>query len=191
MKGDYAANEEVTVTVVGYFDDGTQTETAEITILYGAVGTITLNKIDAKAGIATDVEYVAFDGFDGNTWFMAEWVGKNAPNYGVRVMDLTSTWDGSYSIKDPAGEYTPGGILLCNSSERSWTNMTVYRGYNTSSNVRGDAGDGVNLGIYRYKEDTHYIQIAGYEIIEDSETKNAKIISYLFTVDENGTLTLV
>lgn len=197
LKGTYATDTEVKVKVYGTFDDDTVTETAEITVIAGELGEITLDRIDAVNGVASGVEWVAFDMEEASdVWFMSEFVGQNAPNYGIQVMNLTSEWDGSYSIKPTVPEnklgyeYTPGGMLLCNSSEQAWTNMNLYRGYKTSG-TRGTVNDATNTGLYRYKADVHYIQIVGYEMIPDSSNKSARLTSYLFTVDESGTLTLV
>ena len=197
VQGAYKVNEEINIQVYGKFDDGTVTETAEITLVSGDVASATLSAIKANDGVATGVEAINFGGMDGNTWFLTEWVGKNAPNYGIRVENLSSNWDGSYTVKkDVAGnpygaEYTPGGMMLANSSEKSWTNIYLYRGYNTKEYQRGAVGDDVNLGLYRYKNDVHYIQIVGYEAVENSASNDAVITAYLFTVDAAGTLTLV
>ncbi len=197
LKGSYPTDTEVKVKIYGTFDDDTVTETAEITVVTGELGNVTFKRIEAANGVASDVEWVAFDMEEASdVWFMSEFVGQNAPNYGIQVMNLTSEWDGSYSIKSNLPEnklgyeYTPGGMLLCNSSEQAWTNINLYRGYKTSG-PRGTVNDGKNMGLYRYKEDVHYIQIVGYEIIKDSANKSAKLTAYLFTVAEDGTLTLV
>ena len=197
VQGAYKVNEQINIQVYGKFDDGTVTETAEIQLVSGDVATTTLSAINAKDGVASGVEAITFGGMDGNTWFLTEWVGQNAPNYGIRVESLSSNWDGSYTIKKDAegnpygAEYTPGGMMLTNSSEKSWTDMYLYRGYNTTQYQRGAVGDPDRLGLYRYKKDVHYIQIVGYEAVENSESSDAKITAYLFTIDQAGTLTLV
>lgn len=200
LKGAYATDSEVEVKVYATFDDGTVTETATTTVVTGELGSVTFKKINATNGVAENVEWVAFDMEEASdVWFLSEFVGQNAPNYGIQVMNLTSEWDGSYTIKrdNPANklgvEYTPGGMLLCNSSENAWTNINLYRGYNTNgaNGTRGSVNDGKNVGLYRYQANVHYIQIVGYEIVEGSENKSARLTAYLFTVDEEGGLTLV
>ena len=198
LQGTYATDTDVTVQVYGTFDNGNVTETAEIRVVTGELGTTTFKQIQATAGVATGVEWVAFDMEEASdVWFLSEFVGKNAPNYGIQVLNLTSEWDGAYTIKkDAAGnmlgkEYTPGGMLLCNTSERAWKDIVLYRGYQTHYEFRGSVDDGLNMGMYNYKDNVRYIQIVGYEIIPESMTNSARLTAYLFTVDENGTLTLV
>ena len=198
LQGTYATDTEVTVQVYGTFDNGNATETAEIKVVTGELGTTTLKQIQATAGVASNVEWVAFDMEEAsNVWFLSEFVGKNAPNYGIQVLNLTSEWDGSYTVKKTAEgnklgkEYTPGGMMLCNTSERAWKDIVLYRGYQTHYEFRGSVDDGLNMGMYNYKDNVHYIQIVGYEIIPENMTNNARLTAYLFTVDESGTLTLV
>jgi len=202
LQGTYATDTEVTVQVYGTFDNGNVTETAEITVVVGELGTTTFKKIQAAAGVASGVEWVAFDMEEASdVWFLSEFVGRNAPNYGIQVLNLTSEWDGAHTIKKGAEgnmlgkEYTPGGMLLCNTSEKGWKDMWLYRGYRTNADGdgRGSVGDGLNMGMYNYKDNVHYIQIAGYEMIPDNTGKsaNATLTAYLFTVGNDGTLTLV
>ncbi|MBQ8406173.1 MAG: hypothetical protein IJX09_05925, partial [Clostridia bacterium] len=198
LQGTYAPDTDVPVQVYGTFENGNVTETAEIRVVTGELGTTTFKQIQATAGVATGVEWVAFDMEEASdVWFLSEFVGKNAPNYGIQVLNLTSEWDGAYTIKkDAAGnmlgkEYTPGGMLLCNTSERAWKDIVLYRGYQTHYEFRGSVDDGLNMGMYNYKDNVRYIQIVGYEIIPESMTNSARLTAYLFTVDENGTLTLV
>jgi len=198
LQGVYATDTEVTVEVYGTFDNGNVTETAEIKVVTGELGTTTLKQIQATAGVASGVEWVAFDMEEAsNVWFLSEFVGKNAPNYGIQVLNLTSEWDGAYTIKKNAEgnklgkEYTPGGMLFCNTSERAWKDVVLYRGYQTHYEFRGSVDDGLNMGMYNYKDNVHYIQIVGYEIIPESITNSARLTAYLFTINESGTLTLV
>lgn len=154
----------------------------------------TLNKINATSGIASDVQYIAFDGYSGNTWFMTEFTGKNAPNYAVRAIDGYSTWDAdtaSETVLVGSDTTTKAGILLTNSSENQNTNISVYRGTNTNASRKGHAGGTNYCGMYRYADSTQYIQIVGYEIIEDSSANAATIYQYLFNVGADGALTAV
>ena len=157
---------------------------------------VTLNRITAEAGITaegTTADFIEFDGFGGNTWFMTEFVGKNAPNYAVRAIQGYSTWD-DLTVKtawySPAGaSITVSGMLICNTWEANHNAIAVYRGTNTSSSgTRRAWPDDTVSGMNRYVEGTRYIQIIGYEPGADGYA--ATFTTYTFVVGEDGALTM-
>ena len=199
LQGTYAINDPIVITLEAVFDDNTKTDVATLNTLYGEMGEATLKRIEATSGVASGIEGIAFEmGESGNTWFLVEFEGKNAPNYAVRAQEVFDSWSGVQTIGKAGGnEHTPEGMLITNSSEKTTLNVNLWRGTNSKDHsVRGNAGNSGALGMYRYQEGTRYIQIVGYQINLDEEGKHTanesvSLITYLFTIGENGALTLV
>ena len=158
----------------------------------------TLSKIVTEKGVTIDgceVEYLEFEmGASGNTWFMTQFTGKNAPNYAVRAVQGYSTWDGKYTNWNSQYQQTITelGLLICNSTEYGGFHIPAYRG---STNIltawergllQAQNESGTNLlGMRYYDSTTTYVQIVGYEVATDSST-NATFTVYLFEVTDSG-----
>lgn len=161
----------------------------------GLRNTATFDRINATAGITaegTTADFIEFDGFDGNTWFITEFDGQNAPNYAVRALKGYSVWDDSTAAQTTAvegyGTITPAGMFICNAWEANWTAVAVYRGTNTSaSGGRRAWPDDTASGMSRYKAGKKYIQIIGYEPGENGYA--ATFTTYTFIVNADGSLT--
>lgn len=163
---------------------------------------VTLNKVvadaDGKTAEGFVVQYKEFEmGESGNTWFMTEFTGKNAPNYAVRAVKGYSSWDGEYTGSVAGyGTITKQGIMITNSNMFSQVGIGVFRGtmYMDESNgergcmlANNDKGAGL-LGMRYYNANTRYIQIIGYEL----GSGNAALMStYLFSVDAEGAVALL
>ena len=147
----------------------------------------TLNKIETDgAGGATNVQSVAFDGLDGDTWFMVQFTGNNAPNFAVRSTEQFATW----------GEATVGnnaGMFITNSSYENQRSINLYRGSDMNSGTRRariDGTMGVGIGNECFNASKSYIMIIGYTQ-NASVTTSADLTCYVFEINEDGTLTLV
>lgn len=142
----------------------------------------TLNRVNAVKGVTPDdetVEFIEFDGFSGNTFFMTQFTGKNAPNYTVRSNKGYTKWN---------AEYAPI-VMIANSCEAAWLGVRAYRGFNTSGTAKGVLGSTSVSGLYRLSDTKSYIQIVGYELISGSTS--AQFTLYLFEIGSDNTLTLI
>ena len=105
---------------------------------------VTLNKIvadaDGKTAEGFEVQYKEFEmGESGNTWFMTEWTGKNAPNYAVRAVSGYSSWDGAYTKSVSGyGTVTATGIMITNSNMYQSIGVGAYRGTGTLDGGYGE-----------------------------------------------------
>ncbi len=179
---------------------------------------VTLNKVELEACTVTvsgsaqnstktkdgvSAQFLEFDmGESGNTWFMTEWTGKNAPNYAVRAVKGLSTWDGIYQewisapIVDKGGTYTEQGMMITNSQGFGAASMGIYRassgmntGYGRKEIQATDSESKRTLGMRYYNPGVTYVQIVGYEI-NATTASSADISVYLFKAD-GETLSLV
>ncbi|MBQ8320507.1 MAG: fibronectin type III domain-containing protein [Clostridia bacterium] len=143
-------------------------------------GDVTFARVNASGGKATGVEYVEFDGFDGDTWLMLQFTGKNAPNFAFNATSGLSTWN--------AESYATAGFFVTNASENSGDAMQVWNSLAASGRWRNYAGSvGNGPGINNFDDETEYVMIVGY-------TRNSNgfgLTYYIFTVAEDGTLTKV
>ena len=201
LQGVYATHDEVNLQVVANFDyegEKSSSQPATATITYGTVflkaidGTKTANTWKEVDGI----EFVEVSsGLSGNTWVMAEFKGKNAPNFAIRAEK------GFNSLAyDKANSYwSPAGLMLMNSQIGEKTDkLYISRGffactqYEGGIDVRGYlapvVGDENAPGMKYLHDDEYYIMIIGYE--HDSENL-AKVTAIFYTVDEYGELTEV
>ena len=134
------------------------------------------DKLDINAGSdATKsdmaVDHVAWNGFNGNTYMMAQFTGKNAPTFVFRA-------NNAYNFVDVTGAgYTNGsvsgwggGVTVASSeisSDMDTRNKAVYftAGLHTNAShttlgaLAGTSGTG--LGMANYDDDTTYIMVAG------------------------------
>lgn len=152
--------------------------------------------LDAETGLvktATGLEYVEFDGHSGATFFIVDFVGKNAPNFAAGAVAARSeiTLVGN-------DEWTDSGCFMWNSSpaRSCYSGLYVTRGFrdnsNTAANVAAISGTAnAGPGLMNFEDDTRYIMIVGYEPVEGGGPRNANIYVKIFTVDEEGTLSLV
>ena len=147
----------------------------------------TLNKIETDgAGGATNVQSVAFDGLDGDTWFMVQFTGNNAPNFAVRSTEQFATW----------GEATVGnnaGMFITNSSYENQRSINLYRGSDMNSGTRRariDGTMGVGAGNECFDSSKNYIMIIGYTQ-NASVSTSADVTCYIFEINADGTLTLL
>ena len=159
---------------------------------------VTLNKVVTTNGVTADgfeVEYLEFEmGESGNTWFMTQFTGKNAPNYAVRAVQGYSAWDGAYTKYNSKYQatITELGLLICNSTEYGGFHIPVYRG-STQVLTAWERGllqsqdeNGTNvLGMRYYDPAKTYVQIIGYEVATDGST-NATFTVYLYEVTDGG-----
>lgn len=159
---------------------------------------VALSKVVTTNGVTADgfeVEYLEFEmGESGNTWFMTQFTGKNAPNYAVRAVQGYSSWDGKYTNWNSQYQktITELGLLICNSTEYGGFHIPVYR---SSTNVltawergllqaQNESGTNV-LGMRYYDPQKTYVQIIGYEVATDGST-NATFTVYLYEVADSG-----
>ena len=158
-------------------------EVVESTVLSSLA---TLNKIETDgAGAATNVQSIAFDGLGGNTWFMVQFTGKNAPNFAVRSTAQFTEWGTATTGND-------AGMLITNSSYEHQRSINIYRGTKTDAGtrrVRIDGTDGVGPGNDCFGASKNYIMIIGYTQ-NASVTTSADLTCYIAEINANGTLTL-
>ena len=174
------------------------TVNASAGVFTGLSEEVALSKVVTTNGVTADgfeVEYLEFEmGESGNTWFMTQFTGKNAPNYAVRAVQGYSSWDGAYTKWNSQYQatITELGLLICNSTEYGGFNIPVYRGSTEvlTSYERGllQAQDenGTNLfGMRYYDAAKTYVQIVGYEVATDGST-SATFTVYLYEVTDSG-----
>ncbi|MBQ7948618.1 MAG: hypothetical protein IJ284_02540, partial [Clostridia bacterium] len=174
------------------------TVNASAGVFTGLSEEVALSKVVTTNGVTADgfeVEYLEFEmGESGNTWFMTQFTGKNAPNYAVRAVQGYSSWDGVYTEWNSQYQktITELGLLICNSTEYGGFHIPVYRG---STNVltawergllQAQDENGTNLlGMRYYDAAKTYVQIIGYEVATDGTT-NATFTVYLYEVTDSG-----
>ncbi len=146
-----------------------------------------------KVKKATGLEYVEFDGHSDATFFIVDFVGKNAPNFAVGAEGARN----AITLEDN-GEWTKSGCFIWNSSPLSkcYSGLYVTRGLrdNTNSgtniaNIDGTVGKGP--GLINFDDKTHYVMIVGYEPVEGTGARAATVSVKIFTVGENNVLTKV
>ena len=174
------------------------TVNASAGVFTGLSEEVALNKVVTTNGVTADgfeVEYLEFEmGESGNTWFMTQFTGKNAPNYAVRAVQGYSSWDGAYTKWNSQYQatITELGLLICNSTEYGGFHIPVYRG-STQVLTAWERGllqsqdeNGTNvLGMRYYDPAKTYVQIIGYEVATDGST-NATFTVYLYEVTDSG-----
>ena len=158
--------------------ENTYTELSEVT---------TLNKIETDgAGNATNVQSIVFDGLSGDTWFMVQFTGNNAPNFAVRSTAQFTEWGAATTGND-------AGMLITNSSYENQRSINLYRGTKTDSGarrVRMDGTMGVGAGNECFAANKNYIMIIGYTQ-NASVSTSADITCYIFEILEDGALSLI
>ena len=179
---DYDAGETLSVSVVAVYVDGNDAEQSENVSAEFVYGTVTMNKVNASGGKATNVDYIEFDGFSGSTWMLVAFTGKNAPNFAFNAQKGLSTWNGE--------DHATAGLIFTNSSEKQWGALEVNGTLATTGQVlwrtyAGTAEKGPGLG--HFTDDTNYVMILGYTRNSNGFGMNC----YIYTVAEDGTLTRV
>ena len=148
----------------------------------------TLNKVTPTKGVTDEgvtVEYLEFDGLSGDTWFMVEFTGKNAPNFAVNATEAYSVWN------DEA--YTTAGIFMRLSGERSSGELKINNSLNTGTGegtwktVAGSAT--IPIGLNNYDDNTKYIMILGFDK-DGGANDSDNFYYYLYSVNAT-TLTKV
>ncbi len=195
LQGTYTTDDEITVSVVANFDNGTKTEKSEKTFLYGLA---TLNKMDIFASNRTvkafdGIESVVFD-HSGDTFFMVEFTGKNAPNFAVGAKKVVS----NLTLASGTSEWIDAGLMMWNSliGNRRW-GLHVTNGFHSGGGsidlrdnyIIGEEGKGP--GLENFDDDTKYIMIVGYQKTATQELPYHGTVSVkIFTISEEGTLAL-
>ena len=163
----------------------------------------TLMAIDGYSGnntfkATTDIDYVDFDGLSGDTYFLVDFEGKNAPNFAVRA---TQGYSELICPNDSVGssnenyrlEWSKAGIMLWTSKPGSWNDMYVSRGFSASAGAMDlktipstsrydnsavnigslagtkDKGPGLNF----FNADTRYVMLVGYKVLNNRTYKNS------------------
>lgn len=143
----------------------------------------TLTRVDMTgAGTASNVEFIEFDGFAGDTFFLVEYEGRNAPNFAVNATKGYDVWKGE--------TINLTGSLLFNSH---------YNGTNSGSYSKLEFCSGFEQGAYMSKVFSggglsaeapvgqKNVMIVGVDV---NENKNEQTIYYyIFTFDANGNMT--
>lgn len=166
----------------------------------------TLKAMDIASGsgnslkAATGIESVSFDGLSGDTYFMVEFYGQNAPNFAVRstkaYTEINCKTDADVGGSSNREEWSKAGILMLTSRANSWNDLYVQRGfcYNggnvDAKNNLGGGASGKGPGYNYYTAGVHYVLIVGYDVVEGDANNTAKISYKVYTVAEN-TITLV
>ena len=208
LKGKYVTHEEVTVSVVAEMEDEGETASsvpATVTINYG---TVFLKAIDATASAnaykeVSGIEFVEVSaGLTGNTWVMAEFKGKNAPNFAVRAVQGFSEL--TYDKSNPY--WSNAGMMLMNSLVGEKTDkLYITRGFfacnsmNGAIDVRGYIspviGNENAPGLRYLHDESEYIMLIGYEHdligYENGSENLCKITAIYFEVNSDGSLTKV
>lgn len=153
-----------------------------------------LDEETGKVKAATGIEYVEFDGHSDATYFIVDFVGKNAPNFSAGAEAARS------EITEGTGgvEWTNSGCFIWNSSPAAdcFQGLYVTRGFRDNTGaaanliaINGEAGKGPGLAMF--DDDTRYVMIVGYRPVEGTGARAADIFVKIFTADENNALTLV
>ena len=152
-----------------------------------------MTQIAPVKGVASNVDNVYFEGFDGSTFFLTEFTGKNAPNFAVRATNVYDDWNGEAAAT--------AGLIFSASSEGS-TNpyeahtISVSNGFNTSSRHSATKWEpyqtiemGKGPGLDYLSDDQTYVMILGtYGNSNGNVACSAEY--YLFTLSD-GVLELV
>ncbi|MBQ8229266.1 MAG: hypothetical protein IJZ32_01060 [Clostridia bacterium] len=149
---------------------------------------VTWDKVYATAGVAEGVDYLEFDGLSGDTWFMLEFTGQSIPNFALNAKNAYSTWNNE--------GYSNAGIFATFSQENDWGRFKATSSLKTDSSagvwVSMAGSSSMPLGIANFNNSTKYVLIFGFDKDSGVETATKETLHYyLYSVDENGTLTKV
>ena len=173
----------------------TQTQaTAETSAVVG-LQSATLNRIEASnKGIASNVDYIEFDGLNDDVWFLTHFTGKNVPNFAVNAKGGYATWnkdmwnatDGGAGIvlastHETSQGYGAGGLVVANKLDTTSSHGTLNKNSKYLTAMTGDAP----MGMSSINAETEYIMILGWDRANGATQKG--ISYYLYSVD-NGTL---
>ncbi|MBQ8320501.1 MAG: hypothetical protein IJX81_06435 [Clostridia bacterium] len=130
---------------------------------------VTMNKVTANKGVAAGVDYLEFDGFSGDTYFLVEFDGQNAPNFAFNAVQGYETWN--------AEMYSTSGVIMSYSSEAGQTGTRLQNGLNTTGVWKTFD---YSYGIANFSATAHYVMIVGFD--HSSRT----FYNYIYTYDTNG-----
>ena len=188
--------------------------TVTLNAMKPTTGTYSTDKFTPTTGI----QFVEFGGFTPvsgtkvpSTYFLVEFTGRNAPNFAMGATKGYSELicpSNSLASDDPNYrlEWSKAGITLWNTKPGSAIELYVMRGFSStdgkvdltlSSSWKQGGGDASKFGMANYEPNQKYVLLIGGEfwtggnIGSWTDTGTAvHIIAKLFTVDEEGTLTL-
>ena len=143
-----------------------------------------LDKITARTGEATNVDYVLFDDYASKSaYFLVDFVGQNVPNFAFAAGQAYSTWPANASAPD----HSTAGILLEQSTRNAADTANRHsQGLAVAKGLKTDEYSFTQetfTGIANYETDKHYIMVIGL-------TSNAWLTFNLFEENE-GVLSLV
>lgn len=152
---------------------------------------MTIAAADGKVQADDSIDSVSFT-HSGDTFFITEFTGRNAPNFAVGAKNVLSAVTATGST-----EWTGVGVGLWNSYVGNrWGGLYVSRGFHGGSGavdmphtIDGVSGKGPGLGFFDVSK--HYIMIVGYEATPTVSQYAAKVTCKIFEVGTTGTLTLV
>lgn len=153
---------------------------------------MTIAASDGKVQADDSIDSVSFT-HSGDTFFITEFTGKNAPNFAVGAQNVLSAVTATGNT-----EWIGAGVTLWNSYVGNrWGCLYVTRGFHGSNGspdsifeIGGASGKGP--GLYYFDVSKHYVMIVGYEATpSETQPYAAKVACKIFEVDATGTLTLV
>lgn len=156
---------------------------------------VTFDKVLPTNGVTDEgvtVDYLEFDGFGSNTWFMVEFTGRNTPSFAVNATQAYDTWNAQTTAE--------AGYLINNTREGAWGNLNITAGLNTNSStgtlwrnypntgtyMAFEEKTGTKLGLGNLSNTEKYVMIVGWE---QTATSQVTFSYYLYSVGEDGTLT--
>jgi hypothetical protein len=195
LVGKYNTDDQVKVKVLAKFEDSTTTEDSVATISYG---TVTLGAIDGTMKNYTfkpvsNIEYIELEGTKKNNFVMFEFTGQNVPNVAFRAEKGLSELlcaeqkDTTYEGRP---EWSAAGILYYASAPGNQNNLWVVRGFNYSLGQMDGHTAISDFGIKKMSEETHYLLIYGYEVIDGDAASSIKTTVKLYSVSGDNTVTL-
>lgn len=180
--------------VFGLSQLNTQTQaSAETSTVFG-LQSANLNRIEASKGVASDVDYIEFDGFNDDVWFLTHFTGKNVPNFAVNAKGGYENWNGEAwnntdggagivlaSTHETSTGYGAGGLVVANKLNTTSSHGTLNMNSTYLTEMTGKAP----MGMSSINATTEYIMILGWDRANGATQKG--ISYYLYSV-ENGTI---
>ena len=152
--------------VFGLTQLNTQTQAAAETSTVVGLQSATLNRIEASKGVASNVDYIEFDGLSDDVWFLTHFTGKNVPNFSVNAKGGYATWnkdewnntDGGAGIVlastyETSSSYNAGGLVVANKLETTSSHGTLNKNSDKLTAMTGDAP----MGMSSINAETEYI----------------------------------
>lgn len=136
---------------------------------------VTMNKVTASAGVASNVESLVFDGFSSSsTYFLVEFDGQNVPNFAFNAKEGYSTWNKEST--------TDCGVIMSFSSETSGTGTRLHNGLNTAG-ISVWKTFSASYGLLNFNANKHYVMLVGM----DYSTRTW--YNRIFTLESDNSLT--